>query len=104
MDEFQRVCWHWTYKNTLLEKLFADDERYICVRFEDLFLAQNSETLKKMLTFVEIPYQERFERMLRKNKNASRKTYFPPWDAWESEKQQQMLDICGKKMRQYGYL
>ena len=88
----------------MLERLFADDERYIRIRFGDLFLAQNSETLEKTLAFVGIPYQKRFERMLCKNKNASRKTYFPSWSAWESEQQQLLLAICGEKMRQYGYL
>ena len=104
MDEFQRVCWHWTYKNTLLEELFADDERYIRIRFEDLFLAQDSGTLREMLAFVGIPYQERFAAMLQKSKNVSRKAYFPAWEAWETERKRQLLDICGEKMREYGYL
>lgn len=104
MGEFQRVCWHWTYKNMLLEKLFVDDERYIQVRFEDLFLAQDSHTLKEMLAFVDIPYQERFETMFEKSKNVSRKAYFPAWEAWETERKRQLLDICGENMREYGYL
>lgn len=103
MDEFQRVCWHWTYKNTLLEKLFAGDERYIRIRFEDLFLAQDAETLKEMLTFVGIPYQERFEAMLQKSKNVSRKTYFPRWKKWADIKRHQLLHLCTEQMRRYGY-
>lgn len=104
MDEFQRVCWHWTYKNTLLERLFADDERYIRIRFEDLFLAQDSGTLREILAFVGIPYQERFAAMLQKSKNVSYKTYFPSWKTWGAEQKRQLLDICGEKMREYGYL
>jgi len=104
MDEFQRVCWHWTYKNALLEELFAEDERYIRVRFEDLFLAQDSGTLRGMLAFVGIPYQERFTAMLEKSKNVSRKAYFPAWESWGPEQKRQLLGICGEKMREYGYL
>ncbi len=81
-----------------------DDERYIQVRFEDLFLAQDSGTLREMLAFVGIPYQERFAAMLEKSKNVSRKAYFPTWEAWETERKRQLLDICGERMREYGYL
>lgn len=104
MDEFQRVCWQWTYKNTLLERLFAEDDRYLRVRFEDLFLTQASNTLKKMLAFVGIPYQERFEAMLEKSKNVSHKAYFPSWKVWGPEQKRELMSICGKKMRDYGYV
>jgi hypothetical protein len=103
MDEFQRVCWHWTYKNTLLESLFEGDEHHIRVRFEDLFLARDSETLERALAFVGIPYRERFESVLRESKNVSRKTYCPPWDTWSEVRKRQLLDICGEKMEEYGY-
>jgi hypothetical protein len=103
MDEFQRVCWHWTYKNALLETLFGDDQQSIIVRFEDLFLAQGSDTLEKMLAFVGIPDQGRFSAKLWKTKNVSRMTYLPPWDFWDSDRKQQLWGICGESMERYGY-
>ncbi len=104
MDEFQRVCWHWSYKNALLESLFEDDERYMRIRFEDLFLAHDPEVLKATLSFIGIPYQDRFAAMLSQSKNVSRKTYFPPWKEWEGERQRQLLNLCAEQMRHYGYL
>jgi hypothetical protein len=103
MDEFQRVCWHWTYKNALLERLFEGDERYLQVRFEDLFGA-GPDALRSVLSFAGLPYRDEFTAMLGQSKNVSHKTYFPRWEAWKPEKQQQLLEICGEGMRRYGYL
>lgn len=103
MDEFQRICWHWTYKNRLVEGLFAAEERYVAVRFEDLFLAEDSETLKGVLAFVGIPCDDRVGVMLAKNENVSRKTYFPAWDAWHPEWCAGMDDLCGPIMKHFGY-
>jgi hypothetical protein len=104
MDEFQRVCWHWTYKNALLERLFGDDEQYLRVRFEDLYFEEEAEELRKMFAFIGIPYQERYESVIRKRKNASRKTYCSSWSNWPIEQQSQLSKICGKKMKSYGYI
>ena len=103
MNEFERVCWQWVYKNRLLQQLFQDDERYMQVRFEDLLLSQTPDMFRSMLSFVGIPYQDRFDQMLCRPKNSSRKTYFPKWEDWIPERQQQLLDICGEQMQYYGY-
>lgn len=104
MDEFQRVCWHWTYKNALLERLFEGDERYIRVRFEDLFFGEGAEeVLRATLSFIGIPCRDEFTAILRKSKNVSRKSYFPRCEEWESKRRQQLLDICGEGMKRYGY-
>jgi hypothetical protein len=104
MDEFQRICWHWTYKNALLERLFEGDERDRRIRFEDLFLGGEPGVLRSTLSFVGIPYRDEFTAILRQSKNISRKTYFPRWEEWEPERQQQLLDICGEGMKRYGYI
>ena len=103
MDEFERVCWHWKYKNMLLEDLFEGEERYIRVRFEDLFLAGDSSKLREILDFVEIPYERELEAILAKNRNMGRKTYFPAWDEWEPRRKRELLNICAGKMKEYGY-
>lgn len=104
MDEFQRVCWQWVYKNQNLERLFGGTPRYMRVRFEDLFLSENRQAvLKSVISFMGIPYQDRFEIVYQKKKNYSRKTYFPPWQEWSSERQEQLREICGHLMARYGY-
>lgn len=103
MDEFQRVCWQWAYKNNLLECLFGEDERYLRLRFEDLFSGEGLMHLRTTLDFVGIPYRDEFSVIFQQSKNCSRKTYFPTWEALDPQKQQQLWEICGPQMQHYGY-
>jgi hypothetical protein len=102
MDEFEKVCWHWSYKNAFLERLFDGYEQYVRVRFEDLF-GSDPRVLRSTLDFVGIPYREGFAALVQQQKNVSRKSYFPAWQEWEAERKQQLLEICGEGMRRYGY-
>jgi hypothetical protein len=104
MDDFQRVCWHWKYKNALIEGLFEGYERYLRIRFEDLFLSQGVEVLREMLRFTGIPYQEQVAAMLQTRRNESRKMHFPAWEGWGVERRQQLVNTCGENMTKYGYL
>lgn len=104
MDEFQRVCWQWTYKNRLLERLFDGDGRYIRIRFEDLFSGEGPTLLRTTLDSIGVPYRDEFAAMLQQSKNRSRQTYFPKWEAWTPERQQQVWNICARQMKRYGYL
>lgn len=104
MGEFERVCWHWSYKNRLLEHLFGDDEQYMRVRFEDLFLASDTNTLRNVVAFLGISYRDRFSALVEQRKNRSQKTYCAPWSEWQPARQQTLLDICGAHMEHYGYI
>jgi hypothetical protein len=103
LDDFQRVCWHWKYKNAVIERLFDGYERYLRIRFEDLFLAQRVEILRDLLTFAGIPYEERLGAMLQTRTNESRKTHFPVWEDWSVKRRRQLVNICGERMTKYGY-
>ncbi len=104
MDAFQRTCWHWTYKNRLLETLFANYPAYQQVHFEALFGSEGARMLQSMLEKAGIPYQERYAGILRHPQNQSRRDYFPTWPDLPAYRQQQLLSQCGDLMRQYGYL
>lgn len=104
MDDFQKVCWHWKYKNALMAHLFEDYDRYLLLRFEDLFSEKGEETLNAMFTFTGISAPDGVTGMLQTKKNLSLKKRFPPWDQWDPATQQQLMDICGQGMRRYGYL
>ncbi len=106
MDEFQRVCWHWTYKNRLLEHFFNHSGvRYRRVRFEDLFLGARSEgILREVIDFLGVPFQKRFLRVLEKPQNTSRKTYFPRYPDWPPRSKEQLLNICAEEMQRYHYI
>lgn len=103
MDEFQRVCWQWMFKNTYLEDLFEHDSRYLQVRFEDVFLSGDADTLRKVVDHIGIPYHDRFNAMLHKPKNVSRKGYVSPWEAWDPFRCAQLDEICNPLMTELGY-
>jgi len=104
MNELQRVCWHWVYKNQMLASLFADYPGYKCIRFEDLFLGNESHNiLRELLDFLGIRFEERFAVIYQQEKNTSRKSFFPRWVQWTSKQQEQLFDICGPLMQHYGY-
>ena len=104
MNEFERVCWQWNYKNRLLQQLFENNEQYIQVRFEDLLLSSSPDILCSALSFVGLPWENRFIQMFENVKNSSRKTYFPKWSQLSSVQQSQLLNICRPQMIQNGYL
>ena len=104
LDEFQRVCWHWRFKNELLEILFSDSPRYMRLRFEDvMFGERREEVLASFLSFLDIPHESRFESVFRKQTNVSKKTYFPSYSDWTSERKKQLAELCGFLMVRYGY-
>lgn len=104
MDSFQRVCWHWTYKNGLLERLFARHPRYRQVHFEALFGSEGLSVLQSMLGNIGIPYRQQYTDILRQPKNQSRRDFFPAWPDFPAIRQQQLLAQCRDLMQHYGYL
>lgn len=104
MDQFQRICWHWSYKNMLLERLFEGCEHYIQVRFEDLFCEKGMGVLRSVFSLMRVPYRDDFTALLGQRKNRSPRTRFPTWDGLPSYRKQQLLAICGPQMGHYGYL
>lgn len=105
MNEFQRVCWHWRFKNELLETLFSKSTRYMRLRFEDImFGSQREKMLAQLLSFLDIPYEHQFEAIFKKKKNVSKKTYFPRYADWPSEKKYQLAELCGSTMERYRYV
>ena len=104
MDEFERVCWLWVYKNRMLEKIFHNTDNYLQIYFEDLFLSKNKQTFDNLLSFIGVPNQVNLTHIFQHVKNRSKKTYIPPWEEWPSERQKRLSDICGEQMIHYGYI
>ena len=104
MGEFERVCWQWSYKNRKLEHLFSGSAHYLRIRFEDLFLGGECQSVfKSMISFMGIPYHARYASICQQKKNISRQVHCPRWDEWQPERQRQLLNFCGTQMVQYGY-
>lgn len=105
MDELQRVCWHWSFKNRLIRDTLGRGPHYRCVRFEDLFMGEDRRSvLQDLVGFLDIPFREEQTAIYRQAKNASRKGYCPSWTEWSTRRQEQLIELCAAEMVRYGYL
>ncbi len=105
MDEFERYCWQWKYKNQKILELYSNDkENFITFRFEDLISSTNNKkTLDELLTFIGLPYSPGSEEYFQVKQNVSDKRYFSNWRNWNKERCRQLQNICGHLMEQYDY-
>lgn len=104
-DEFQRYCWYWRYKNTLISNLYGNRPDYMLIRFEDLLGKKDRNELMKLLDFVELPYSEGLELFFHKklNESSDKSPHLLKWQQWPEQKCRQLHEICGDLMKTYGY-
>ncbi len=104
MSSMEKVCWHWVFKNSLLESMFQEYSRYKRIFFEDLFSQNGPTVLKDALEFAGVPYNSRYDNIFRKKKNTSKRQTVSLWEKWPVQKKNALLEICSDKMKDYGYL
>ncbi len=104
MAHQERLAWRWNTINGVLEQgseIFGD--RYLRIRYEDLFDAHKSG-LVAMADWLQLPDTERVRAAASGSRhNASRGTSFPPFQEWDSTTQEAVMKHCGKRMSEYGY-
>lgn len=105
IDEFERYCWYWKYKNQKILDLYSEDkENFITFRFEDLVSSSdNKKSLEELLTFIGLPFLPGCEEYFRTKQNMSNKQYVPRWRSWNNTQCKQLEKICGQLMKQYNY-
>lgn len=54
MNQFQRVCWHWSFINNHVYQSFKNDPNYLILRFEDLFIEKKIETINILIEFLDL--------------------------------------------------
>jgi len=104
MAETDRLAWRWNSINGHLnrgEQLFPG--RYSRVKYEELFTpaAPAIEQLARSLGLEPTPQStaDAFQTRI----HASHRPLCPPWEDWEDEPRQRLLDHCEDLMRLYGY-
>lgn len=104
MSEPQRMAWYWSIINRAInrgQERYGD--RYLRIRFEDLFAADGSG-LQKLTDWIGLPRCARLsEDANREQVNASRERNFPKWADWDEQLKTQLLEYCGELMDMYGY-
>lgn len=102
MDGIERLAWFWNLVNSHLnrgEGIYG--ERYLRVKFEELFCA---EGLERLTDWIGLPRSRGIiEEAKRERVNASHGG-LPAWEQWPAADQEKVLRHCGPLMRVYGYL
>ncbi|MFC1885016.1 hypothetical protein ACFL2O_09610 [Thermodesulfobacteriota bacterium] len=104
MKPYQKVSWHWAYKNRFIENTFRESDRYIRIFFEELFSEKGPHVLEEALSRAGIPYRNSFDKIFATKKNVSKKNACPLWEKWPEKHKLELTRICGDLMRRYGYL
>ena len=104
LSRFERFCWIWDFKNSIMEQLDGSSTPYLRVRFEDIFYTPNPEEFFGRITdFIGLPRLTGIRDRFREPANTSAKTVFPDWHAWTPRQCAQLDKLCGERMRRYGY-
>ena len=104
LSPIQRLAWHWHVVNGEIDRVapqFGAD--FLRIRYEDLF-GKGARELGKLLNWINLPDNADLRgRMQEKKVNASTKKRCAPWREWENAERQSVIDLCGERMRSYGY-
>ena len=103
MSRVERLAWRWKTINTVLDRgaaLYGD--RYVRVRYEDLF-AEDGSGLRRLAQWAGLQPTAGFERLREERVNASTGKQAPKFDQWEPAERKVLLDLCGPLMERYGY-
>lgn len=105
LDDIKKNIWRWRVKNEFLEKHYSTlGDNYLRVRFEDIIdPIERANTLKAILDFVGLEYQEHMNTYFDKKQNESKKGYFPEYAVWEVEYKNYLFEVCGELMHRYKY-
>jgi hypothetical protein len=101
LDQVQRALWRWRHCNERIEALAQTADRYVRLRYEDLFVADRDtreRALRELLTAIDRPAPADLDQLLDA----------PPANPAPSGQPVDVLDadvaaICGPMLSRYGY-
>lgn len=103
MSQVERLAWRWATINASLDRgasIFG--ERYVRVRFEDLF-AEDGSGLRWLAERIGLRPSAQFERLREERVNASTGRQMPKWEQWDAADRRALMELCGPQMDRYGY-
>lgn len=109
MTPFQKLCWDWKTIYGILAEFAEKDEQTMVVRYEDLFLGEESTRhLEKMLGFVTSFDDRNFKftfdgNSLSERIHASFDGRKGEWEGWDAADASYLEKLCGPLMRKFDY-
>ena len=104
ISTFEKFCWIWAYKNSIMRSFDSTSPDYYFARFEDIFSSPaGNQNLNKLLHFAELPPIVDALNELQIPKNQPKERSFSDWTGWTPNMCATLDKICGKMMHEYGY-
>lgn len=107
-NRFEKICWYWNKKNSIISNQIQGDKNSITIRFEDIFLEKHYyKGLKNLLDFTDLKPSDLkirdFSHLLMNKRNTKKKYDLPRWENWSQEQKKSFTRICEDHMKLYGY-
>ncbi|GEM_PF-1553052 len=108
-DRFEKICWLWQKKDSIIYHDIGYFKNSITVKFEDIFNPENEfEGLWRIVEFLELtPFIEDskidIEAFMKKKINKNPVYALPHWTQWPQQRLEQFWKIAGKHMKEVGY-
>lgn len=105
LNQFEKVCWWWTKKDSEIYKATKNQKDSLIVKFEDIFSDKNDyEGIKSIFEFIGInSVDDYIFSKIGKRENATKMFKFPHWSKWNDSQKAQFNRIAGEHMTNIGY-
>jgi hypothetical protein len=104
LSQEEKVAWYWSLCNRFIDEQSVKLNKYLCVKFEDLF-GQNNFEIERILKFCEIDNAGlKTDRTSIKEKTNTQKKRFPSATTWEIEKKEKVRRLCEPLLVKYNYI
>ncbi len=96
----QKLSWYWKTVNELV----ADQQPDIWLHFEELFRPPYRDLFRMLEALPIGSYNDAtIEGMVKQKVNRAPSRFFPPYEQWPRQWQEEFLEIAGPAMERFGY-
>lgn len=106
MDQFEKICWWWQKKDSMIFNDTYSFEDSILIKFEEIFNQRDGYPgIKRILSFLNIEnVSDDFIKSKIKKVNETKSFAVDHWKNWDEDKLKKFDTIAGNHMRKLGYV
>ena len=109
LSRFERLCWYWVKKNSIVDEAIKDDPLAMTCRFEDIFAKHDGfPGFWEIVNFLDLRgvqdlSDDQIRELLSLRRNRSGDYQLGIWPSWSQEQLRQFEHIAGEYQRRLGY-
>jgi len=103
MTRFEKVCWFWQKRISIISNDIKDIPNVITVKFDDIFNKdKNYPGIKTIFDFIGIELDDdQYLDKIERRANVTQEYAIPPWQSWSEEMKKKFDEIAGIQMSNY---